>query len=141
MALARALVSGWRTGVARIAASRAGQVGGPRGFACTPTEESEEEPLFPAPAPRRHTINNTNKIFVGNLAWTVDSDELYDIFLPLGAIANAWVATDKDSGRSRGFGFVTFVDAKSYETALVEMGGFELQGRPMRLERAGGGQQ
>ena len=51
-----------------------------------------------------------SKIYVGNLPWSVDKGKLEDLFSPFGEISEATVISDKYSGRSKGFGFVTFAD-------------------------------
>ena len=78
----------------------------------------------------------TNKLFVGNLAWEVGAEDLKEAFSKFGEITDAFVATDKYSGRSRGFGFVTFADENSAETAKGEMQGFELKGREINVDEA-----
>lgn len=86
-----------------------------------------------------------NKIFVGSLPWSINNDSLKELFSQYGEITEAIVITDRMSGRSKGFGFVTFANADSAQKAL-EMGGKEVEGRPIvvniakpREERGGGG--
>lgn len=85
----------------------------------------------------------SNKLFVGSLSWNTDDQGLYDAFSRFGEIREAKVVTDRDSGRSRGFGFVTFTDASAAQKALQEMNGAELDGRTLNVdvaqERGGGG--
>ncbi len=69
-----------------------------------------------------------NKLYVGGLAWAVDSKGLEDAFINYGQITEAKVITDRETGRSRGFGFVTFDNPDDAERAL-EMNGQEVQGR------------
>ncbi|PID83511.1 RNA-binding protein [Candidatus Campbellbacteria bacterium] len=76
------------------------------------------------------------KIFVGNLAWEVGSQDLKEAFSKFGEVTDAFVATDKYSGRSRGFGFVTFQDEEAKKNALAEMQGFELKGREINVDEA-----
>ncbi|MCZ7681332.1 MAG: RNA-binding protein [Sandaracinaceae bacterium] len=85
----------------------------------------------------------SNKLFVGSLSWNTDDQGLYDAFARFGEIREAKVVTDRDSGRSRGFGFVTFTDASAAQKAQQEMNGAELDGRTLNVdvaqERGGGG--
>ena len=84
-----------------------------------------------------------NKLFVGGLAWATDDTSLRAHFEPFGEVTDAKVITDRDSGRSRGFGFVTFADGDSAAAAQGELHGTELDGRAIRVdqatERGGGG--
>jgi len=62
--------------------------------------------------------NNENKIFVGNLSYEVDSDDLKDVFESSGPVKYAKVLSDRETLKSRGFGFVQFEDKASFEDAL-----------------------
>jgi len=83
------------------------------------------------------------KIFVGGLSWGTRDDNLQDAFGKFGVITEAKVIVDRDSGRSRGFGFVTFEDDEAATNAISEMDGTELDGRNIKVneaqERSGGG--
>jgi cold-inducible RNA-binding protein len=88
----------------------------------------------------------SKKLFVGGLAWETDSASLGDVFNQFGEVVEARVITDRDTGRSRGFGFVTFQDEEQAQTALREMNGRDLDGRTLRVDlateqapRSGGG--
>jgi RNA recognition motif-containing protein len=76
------------------------------------------------------------KLFVGNLAWEVGAEDLKEAFSKYGEVSDAFVATDKFSGRSRGFGFVTIEDEAGAETAKEEMQGFDLKGREINVDEA-----
>lgn len=78
----------------------------------------------------------SNKLFVGNLAWEVGSEDLKEAFSKYGEVTDAFVATDKYSGRSRGFGFITFTEDESASKAKAEMQGFELKGREINVDDA-----
>jgi len=85
----------------------------------------------------------SKKLFVGGLAWATDSESLKNAFSEFGEVEEATVITDRDTGRSRGFGFVTFADAESAKAALA-LNGTDLDGRTMRVDlatekRSGGG--
>ncbi|MBI1862718.1 RNA-binding protein [Candidatus Microgenomates bacterium] len=71
---------------------------------------------------------DNNKIFVGSLPWAINSDSLAEIFAQYGEIVESTVITDRDTGRSKGFGFVTFSSPESAQKAL-EMDGREVEGR------------
>ena len=87
----------------------------------------------------------SKKLFVGGLAWGTDDHGLNDAFAEFGEITEAKVITDRDTGRSRGFGFVTFTDGAAADTAISTMDGSNLDGRTIRVneaqqrERRGGG--
>lgn len=69
------------------------------------------------------------KLFVGNLPWSTTSDSLKELFSKFGEVVEAVVITDKFTGRSKGFGFVTFADEKMAEKAVAEGANMELDGR------------
>ena len=71
------------------------------------------------------------KLFVGSLAWATDSSGLRAAFERFGDIEEAQVISDRETGRSRGFGFVTFTEEGSTQQAISEMNGTELDGRPI----------
>ncbi len=85
---------------------------------------------------RKVRIEMSKKLFVGNLSWGVDRDSLYQAFEGFGEIEDARVITDRDTGRSRGFGFVTFVDGDAGTKAMEEMNEKEVDGRPLRVNEA-----
>lgn len=84
-----------------------------------------------------------NKLFVGNLSWNTTSDQLHEVFAQFGEVTEAKVITDRDTGRSRGFGFVTFTESDAAEKASSALDGTDLDGRPIRVneaqDRRGGG--
>jgi len=71
-------------------------------------------------------------LYVGNLPWTLTEDELADTFGRLGDIQAVRIITDRETGRSRGFGFVE-VDGIALQEAIEAMNGFELQGRRLTV--------
>ncbi|MBU0957850.1 MAG: RNA-binding protein [Nanoarchaeota archaeon] len=77
-----------------------------------------------------------NKIYVGNLPYSVTFDKLKELFQEFGDIEEATVITDKYSGRSKGFGFVTFKDDASVEKAVADMNGKEIDGREIKVNEA-----
>ena len=83
-----------------------------------------------------------NKLYVGNLPFSTTQAEVEALFAPYGDIDEVRLITDRDSGRSRGFAFVTFASQHAAESAL-EMNGKPLDGRNLVVnvakERTGGG--
>jgi RNA recognition motif-containing protein len=77
-----------------------------------------------------------NKLFVGGLSWNTDDSGLKDAFERFGEVVEAKVITDRDTGRSRGFGFVTFAETESATKAIEEMDGTDLDGRTIRVNEA-----
>jgi RNA recognition motif-containing protein len=84
-----------------------------------------------------------SKLFCGGLAWATDDASLRAAFETFGEIVEAKVILDRDTGRSRGFGFVTFADDAAAAGAIEKMNGAMLDGRTIRVneaeERRGGG--
>ena len=76
------------------------------------------------------------KIYVGNLPFSIDSEKLKELFASYGEIEEATVISDKFSGRSKGFGFVTFKDDESAKKAIAEMNEKEIEGRPLKVNEA-----
>ena len=85
------------------------------------------------------------KLFVGSLSWDTNDEGLNAAFSPFGEISEAIVISDRYTGRSRGFGFVTFEDDEAADKAIEALNGTELDGRTIRVdvaqakERSGGG--
>jgi cold-inducible RNA-binding protein len=77
----------------------------------------------------------TKTLFVGNLPWSVNDDNLEKIFEEFGKVHSARVITDRETGRSRGFGFVE-VDADVADTCMREVNGMEIDSRPLRVNEA-----
>lgn len=78
----------------------------------------------------------SKKLFVGGLNWKTTDEGLRQAFARFGEITEAKVITDRETGRSRGFGFVTFVEAESAENAISEMDGAQLEGRTIKVNPA-----
>lgn len=78
----------------------------------------------------------SKKLFVGGLAWATDDQGLRTAFEQFGEVADAKVITDRDTGRSRGFGFVTFADDASAIEAKEQMNGAQLDGRTLNVDEA-----
>ncbi|WP_405231905.1 MULTISPECIES: RNA recognition motif domain-containing protein [Lentisalinibacter] len=75
-------------------------------------------------------------IYVGNLAYSVTSDDLREVFSEYGEVSSANVIMDKFSGRSKGFGFVEMPDSSAASAAIEALNEQDLQGRNMRVNEA-----
>ena len=75
------------------------------------------------------------KIYVGNLPWGVSNGDLEGLFATIGAVESAQVVTDRDTGRSRGFGFVEMAQNDG-QRAIAELNGQEIDGRALRVNEA-----
>jgi len=78
----------------------------------------------------------STKLYVGNLPWTFTNNELSDTFKPHGNIISAKVVTDKESGKSRGFGFVEMENDSDANSAIKALNGSELNGRKLVVAAA-----
>ena len=78
----------------------------------------------------------SKKLFVGGLAWTTDEHSLRSAFERFGTLSEATVVLDRETGRSRGFGFVTFDDDSAAMQASREMNDQELDGRRLTVNEA-----
>ena len=78
----------------------------------------------------------SNKIFVGGISWNTDDESLRDAFSQYGEVVDARVIKDRETGRSRGFGFVTYSDSNSVQDAVTAMDGRELDGRTIKVNEA-----
>jgi cold-inducible RNA-binding protein len=88
----------------------------------------------------------STRLYVGNLNFRTTSDELREMFSQAGEVENASVVEDRDTGRSRGFGFVEMATAEGAAAAIEQFNGKEFGGRALtvnearpRVERGGGG--
>jgi RNA recognition motif-containing protein len=86
------------------------------------------------------------KLYVGNLAYGVSNSELEEMFGAFGAVQSAQVITDRETGRSKGFGFVEMANDDEAQSAIQGLNGKDMNGRPLtvnearpREERRGGG--
>ncbi len=78
----------------------------------------------------------SKRVFVGGLAWATDEAGLRATFEAYGELEDLIVMIDRDTGRSRGFGFLTFADASAADKAIEEMNGKELDGRSLTVNEA-----
>jgi len=77
----------------------------------------------------------SNKIYVGNLPYTSSEEDLQNFFSSCGSINDVHIIKDRETGRSRGFGFVTFDTTEGFQAAL-EQNNQELDGRSLRINKA-----
>jgi len=76
------------------------------------------------------------KIYVGNLPWSTTSSDLEAMFSPHGAVRSAEVISDRETGRSRGFGFVEMETDEGLQAAINALNGQEINGRPLTVNEA-----
>jgi RNA recognition motif-containing protein len=74
-------------------------------------------------------LEDKKKLYVGNLPYSANSDELRKVFSEFGEVVDAVVISDKYSGRSKGFGFVTFATEEAAKSAVEKMNGKDMGGR------------
>jgi len=77
-----------------------------------------------------------NKVFVGGLSWNITDESLAEEFGRFGTVKHAKVVTDRETGKSRGFGFVSFDESSAAEDAITGMDGREIDGRVVRVNEA-----
>lgn len=75
-------------------------------------------------------------IYVGNLPWRTTTDDLKALFEPYGAVENTRIITDRETGRSRGFGFVDMADEEAGKKAITELNNYDYGGRPLTVNEA-----
>lgn len=87
----------------------------------------------------------SQRLFVGGLSFSTSSDRLRELFAAIGPVESATVVTDRDTGRSRGFGFVQMERPEDAQEAVNRLNGKDLDGRQIKVEiakaadRGGGG--
>jgi nucleolin len=85
----------------------------------------------------RRREDSPNKLFVGNLTWGCDDGALEQLFSDYGRVVDAKVVYDRESGRSRGFGFVTLESESDARSAIDSLNGHDFDGRQLRVNLAG----
>ena len=75
-------------------------------------------------------------LYVGNLPWETTDDELYDVFEKSGGVEEVRIVKDRDTGRSKGFGFVEMMSEDEADSALKMFDGYSLNGRVLRVNKA-----
>ncbi len=76
------------------------------------------------------------KLYVGNLPYTVSDSDLQRMFEAHGSVVSAQIIMDRDTGRSKGFGFVEMGTDAEAQTAIQAMNGFDMDGRPLTVNEA-----
>jgi RNA recognition motif-containing protein len=77
-----------------------------------------------------------HKLFIGGLAFSTSNDRLREVFTQAGAVESAVVVTDRDTGQSRGFGFVEMASGEDAAEAVKQFNGKEVDGRTLKVEMA-----
>ena len=77
-----------------------------------------------------------NKLYVGNLAYSIRDDDLQQAFAQFGTVASAKVMMDRDTGRSKGFGFVEMKTDQEAQAAIAALNGKDMNGRPLTVNEA-----
>jgi len=85
---------------------------------------------------RENTIHMATNLFIGSLAYATTDDSLKAFFEEIGEVTSARVVTDRETGRSRGFGFVEFADEANNAKAIDQLNGKELDGRAINVSEA-----
>lgn len=75
-------------------------------------------------------------IYVGNLSYKVSDQELQEVFEEFGEVTSAKVIKDRETGRSKGFGFVEIANDDNAQTAIDELDGAEINGRAVKVNKA-----
>ena len=78
----------------------------------------------------------SKRIYVGNLPWSYTASNLQELFSPYGAVISAEVISDRVTGRSRGFGFVQLESDQATDSAITELNGKDVNGRPLTVNEA-----
>ena len=78
----------------------------------------------------------STNIYVGNLTFGTDTSELETLFSEYGEVTDAQVITDRETGRSRGFGFVEMVSSEAAESAISALNGRDVNGRQLKVNVA-----
>lgn len=97
----------------------------------TQAEKNRMASSPPQPPPK--VTAGPMRLYVGSLHFNITEDMLRGIFEPFGKIDNIQLIMDSDTGRSKGYGFITFHNADDAKKALEQLNGFELAGRPMKV--------
>ena len=114
---------------------------------CRVLGKRKAEESHTLPAKKAKTINepavvakpeegSTKTVFVGNLSWAVDNDRLSQEFADCGEVVSARVQLDRNTGKSRGFGYVTFATTEAVDAAIALSGTKEIDGRTLNLDKS-----
>ncbi|MEI6478474.1 MAG: RNA-binding protein [bacterium] len=78
----------------------------------------------------------SKKLYVGGLPYSTTTEELEAAFAPFGTVEEAIIISDRETGRSKGFGFVTITEDKGADDAIEAMNGKDFNGRPLTVNEA-----
>ncbi len=78
----------------------------------------------------------STKLYVGNLPFNTSNDQLQELFASVGSVESATIIEDRETGRSRGFGFVEMASKEDADTAISELNGKEFDGRELKVNEA-----
>jgi RNA recognition motif-containing protein len=73
------------------------------------------------------------QLYVGNLPYTISEDDLRSMFTPHGEVTRATIIKDRETGRSKGFGFVDMPDNAQGDAAIAALNGADMKGRPLKV--------
>jgi cold-inducible RNA-binding protein len=104
-------------------------------FATVSPKPSDSQLLF-IPGTGERYISMSTKLYVGNLAFQTTSQELQELFGQAGTVQSASVVEDRDTGRSRGFGFVEMSSQEEATSAIAQFNGKEVGGRALTVNEA-----
>lgn len=76
----------------------------------------------------------TQKLFIGGLSFQTQTDRLRELFAQIDGVQSVTIVTDRDTGQSRGFGFVEVATAEAANDAVTKLNGVQLDGRTLRVE-------
>jgi RNA recognition motif-containing protein len=79
------------------------------------------------------------KLFIGGLPFSTSTERLREVFAAVGQVESAAVVMDRDTGRSRGFGFVEMATTEEADRAIAQLNGSDLDGRQLKVEKASPG--
>ena len=79
---------------------------------------------------------SNSKLYVGNLPFSIDESRLQSLFSEFGSVTSAKIIMDRDSGRSKGFGFVEMSNSSEAQAAIQKMNGSEVDGRALTVNEA-----
>jgi len=118
-----------------------GQVGPGIGEPIAPLTATDEEiaaasAVAPRPESATREALGSSRLFVGNLSFNISTDELRELFTEHGTVTDVHVAMDRESGRPRGFAFVTMSTAAEARKATEALNGEIVDGRPLRVNEA-----
>ncbi|XP_076043494.1 RNA-binding protein 39-like protein Caper isoform X2 [Oratosquilla oratoria] len=98
-----------------------------------PTQAEKNRAAIITPAQTQKAASGPMRLYVGSLHFNITEDMLKGIFEPFGKIDHIQLIMDPETGRSKGYGFITFHNADDAKKALEQLNGFELAGRPMKV--------